>query len=100
MLGESLQRPELLRAARAQTVLRHWPEVVGEFLASKCVPDNYDHGTLWIAATGSAWAQEIRMQKNEIVQKLNEFAGENLFDNLRVGTRPPRREWVIGGELD
>lgn len=94
MLRDSLGKPEVLRAARAQVVLRHWPDVVGEFLASKCLPDRFDHGTLWVAATGSAWAQEIRLQKQSLIDKLNEHAGETLFVQIRVGVRPPRRDWM------
>lgn len=99
MLGSSISQVEVLRAARAQQMLRHWPEVVGEFLASKCVPDRYERGTLWIAASGSAWAQELRMQQVEILAKLNEHAGTQLFTALRIGTRTPRRKWEPGGEL-
>jgi predicted nucleic acid-binding Zn ribbon protein len=100
MLGDSLGRPEVLRAARAQKVLRHWPEVVGDFLSSKSVPDRFERGTLWVAATGSSWAQELRMQKEEILAKLNGYAGEKLFDNMRVGTRPPRRDWTLPAEIE
>lgn len=99
MLGGSIGHVEVLRAARAQRVIRHWPEIVGEFLASKSVPDRYERGTLWVAASGSAWAQEIRMQQVEVLEKLNAYAGSELFTALRVGTRPPRRTWEPGGEL-
>ncbi|MBL8048621.1 MAG: DUF721 domain-containing protein [Chthonomonas sp.] len=99
MLGDSVAQAEVLRAARAQQILRHWPEVVGEFLASKCVPDRFERGTLWIAASGSAWAQELRLQQADILAKLNAYAGTSLFLALRIGTRTPRRTWEPGAEL-
>lgn len=93
MLGESIGRPEVLRASRAQRVLREWADIVGEQLAQRCVPDRYVRGTLWIAASGNAWAQELRFQAETILARLNERAGEELFTSLRIGTRPPRRDW-------
>ncbi len=88
MLGGALGRPEVLRTARAQIAMRRWPEVVGDALADKTLPDRYDKGTLWVVASGSAWAQEIRLRKEEIVRRMNEVAGEpGLFSDVRVGVR-------------
>lgn len=87
MMGSAIGRPEVLRAARAQIAMRKWPEVVGAAIAEKSAPDRYDRGTLWVVASGSAWAQEIRLRKEEIVKRLNELAGESLFVDVRVGVR-------------
>ncbi|MBS1709077.1 MAG: DUF721 domain-containing protein [Armatimonadetes bacterium] len=91
VLPGALASPELLKAARAQMVMRRWEEAVGPFLAAKCVPDRYDHGTLWVAAAGSAWAQELRMRRLQVTDVLNTMARENLFTDLRVGVRRPRQ---------
>lgn len=95
MIGDAFSRPEILRRGRAQMVMRAWREIVGDQLADKCVLERYDKGTLWIAASGNAWAQEIRFQKTIILERMNEMAGENLFSNLRVGTRPPTRDFSM-----
>jgi hypothetical protein len=94
MLEFALGRPDVLRASRAQVIIRRWPEVVGATLAIKCVPDRYDKGVLWVAAEGNAWAQECRFQMAAILTRLNDLAGEELFTQLRVGTRPPKRDWI------
>ena len=92
LLAAALGKPEVLRAARAQASMRRWSEVVGEALAEKSTPDRYETGTLWVVASGSAWAQEIRLRKEDIVRRLNEIAGEpGLFCDVRVGTRPRRK---------
>jgi predicted nucleic acid-binding Zn ribbon protein len=91
MLASALGRPEVLKMARAQIAMQKWGEVVGGALADKSFPDRYEKGTLWVVATGSAWAQEIRLRKEEIVRRLNEAAGESgLFSDVRVGVRPFR----------
>jgi predicted nucleic acid-binding Zn ribbon protein len=92
LMPAALEQKEVLRAARAQTVMRRWAEVVGMVLAEKAVPERFDSGTLWVAATGSAWAQEICLRKELILERLNDLAGEPLFRDLRVGAREPRRD--------
>ena len=79
---------EVLKRARAQIILRDWSKFVGDFLATKSYPERYDHGTVWISVEGSAWAQELRMQKSEILHRLEEEGGEHgLFTDLRFGVR-------------
>lgn len=96
MLSSALGREEVLRAARAQRVLRRWSEFVGESMAQKSYPDRYDRGTVWVAVQGSAWAQELRMMSDRILEKMREASGEaGLFKDLRFGVRPlPKPEPV------
>jgi predicted nucleic acid-binding Zn ribbon protein len=89
MLPDSIGRDEVLRAARAQKILRRWEEVVGPALAAKSQPDRYERGTVWVAVTGSAWAQELRMKRDQLLSRLRELAGEpTLFTDMRFGQRP------------
>ncbi len=89
LLGDAIKRREVLRAARAQRVLREWPEVVGEVLAARSHPDRYEQGTVWVSVTGSAWAQELRMRESEILARFAERCGDpHLIVSLRFGVRP------------
>lgn len=88
MMPDAIGRTELLRAARAQRALHHWPSVVGPILARKSRPDRFEKGTVWVAVSGTAWAQELRMARDRIVARLNELAGERLFEDVRFGMRP------------
>ena len=89
ILGPAVGREEVLRTARAQQVLRYWPEAVGEALAARSQPDRYEKGTVWVSVEGSAWAQELRLSKPTILAKLNEMASDrSLFMDLRFGVRP------------
>lgn len=92
LLMAAVDRPEVIRAARANHALRHWDDVVGPAMAKNLQPERYDRGTVWVAATGSSWAQELRLCKDEVVERLNQHAGDTLFRDLRVGVRPlPQR---------
>ena len=89
VLNSAIENHEILSAARAQAVLRRWPEVVGPMLAERSHPDRYGRGTVWVAVQGSAWAQELRMMKETILSRLGELSGEpSLFKDVRFGVRP------------
>jgi len=92
LIAESIGRDEVARTARAQLVFRRWSEIVGADLAERSYPDRYTKGTVWVAVTGSAWAQELRMLKDVILRRLAEASGEkDLFKDVRFGVRPIRR---------
>jgi predicted nucleic acid-binding Zn ribbon protein len=70
-------------------------------IANSCRPDNYDRGLLWVACSGSAWAQELLLRKHVILTRLNQIASEaDLFTGLRTrvtsggkaAARPPANE--------
>jgi predicted nucleic acid-binding Zn ribbon protein len=95
-LGDVVIHKEALRAARAQQTLRKWHLVVGDKLAERSWPDRFDHGVVWVAVTGSAWAQELRMNKDVLIQRLEELSGEKgLFRDLRFGVRPLQRPAAV-----
>ncbi len=57
-------------------------------MASRSRPERYEKGTVWVAVSGSAWAQELRMAKDTILERLDECAGEKgLFVDVRFGVR-------------
>jgi predicted nucleic acid-binding Zn ribbon protein len=96
MLRHAEIRDEVLKAARAQTVLRDWIAIVGPGLAAKSHPDRYERGTVWVAVESSAWAQELRMGKETILARLRDRSGESgLFQDVRFGVRPIVREQIV-----
>ena len=91
ILGKAVDDPGVMQAAQAQAVMRRWEEAVGATLAEHSCPDRFDHGVVWVAATGSSWAQELRLRQTQILARLNSMAGEDdLFKKIRVGTRRPQ----------
>lgn len=91
VMPEAIARGEVLRAARAQRVLRNWEAIVGPELAKRSQPDRYERGTVWVSVAGSAWAQELRMLEPTILAKVAEFCGDpHLVVALRFGVRAPR----------
>ena len=87
MLRAALGRPEIVKAARAWRTMHRWNEIVGDGLAERSAPDRYDRGTVWVAVRGSAWAQELRLMKETILERMNAMAGDKLFTEIRFGVR-------------
>jgi hypothetical protein len=89
LMKDALGRDEVVRAGRAQIVLQEWDEVVGPVLGQRSHPDRYDHGTVFVAVSGSEWAQELRMSKETILSRLRERGRDSsLFTDVRFGVRP------------
>ena len=88
MLGAAIGKQEVIRAAAAMRLLRDWSSIVGEEMARRSYPDRYERGVVWIAVQGSAWAQELRMQSDTILERLRSKANDDtLFNQLRFGVR-------------
>lgn len=89
VLPGAVDTKEALRAVRARRVFQRWPDIVGPEMATRSFPDRWDRGTLYVAVTGSAWAQELRLMREPILARLAEIAGDSqLFVQVRFGVRP------------
>lgn len=92
LMPKAIESADVLSGARAQQTLKRWDEVVGADMATRSWPDRWDRGTVWVACTGSAWAQELRMMKGELLDRLKQMSGEEaLFLDLRFGVRKVSR---------
>ncbi|MDW8052265.1 MAG: DUF721 domain-containing protein [Armatimonadota bacterium] len=76
------------RQLRTYEALAHWSEIVGKPVAQAARPLRLDAGTLWVAVKSHAWAQELAFQKQTILRRLNERAGEERFQDIRFVVRP------------
>ena len=87
LISRALDRPDMSTALQANKLLRRWPEVVGSDLAKRCSPDRFERGTVFVAVEGSAWAQELRMHKDDLLARLNALSDKPLFTDIRFGVR-------------
>jgi predicted nucleic acid-binding Zn ribbon protein len=73
--------------------MRRWVEVVGEAMAQRSQPERYENGTVYVAVEGAAWAQELRMSKDKILEKLRALSNEpQMFREVRFGVRSVKHE--------
>lgn len=87
LLAKALGRREVLERLEARRIVSRWREAVGDHLAARSSPDKFEHGVLTIAVASAAWSQELRLRKAELLTRLNETAGRDLFEDLRFAVR-------------
>ncbi len=67
-------------------ILTNWEQIVGEELASFCLPLKLDNKkkTLSISTAGGAFALELKQRQNIILEKINSFLGFNAVTDLKI----------------
>lgn len=70
------------------TVLRRWPDLVGESNAEHSRPVHYEKGLLIVDCDSTAWAAAMRYTASKLVAQLNKALGEKTV--LRVQFRGPQ----------
>ncbi|MEO7453899.1 MAG: DUF721 domain-containing protein [Fimbriimonadales bacterium] len=95
LLARALGRKEIFERVEARRIGKRWAEAVGEHLAERSQPDKFDHGVLTIVVASAPWAQELRLRKAELLKRLNETAGRDLFADLRFVVRPLEKATAV-----
>ncbi|MFH1736997.1 MAG: DUF721 domain-containing protein [Actinomycetota bacterium] len=70
---------------RAQ-VINEWADIVGERIAKETRPDRIKGAVLFVACSGSVWAQELTFLKPEIIKKIRERVGPGIVADIRFRT--------------
>lgn len=70
------------------TVLRRWPDLVGEANAEHSRPVNFEAGVLLVDCDSTSWATAMKYTASKLVARLNQALGEQTV--LRVEFRGPK----------
>ena len=57
--------------------------VVGRAISSVAKAEKVESGTLFVLVETSAWRQELHMQKEELIKKINKKIGTNAIKEIR-----------------
>lgn len=75
---------------QAAMVCNFWEKYAGEFLEKKVIEKSkaisFSRGTIKIAVLGSAYANEIQMQRHNIIEKINKKFGRRVVERVRFET--------------
>jgi predicted nucleic acid-binding Zn ribbon protein len=84
-LGDSLAR--VLAQSAPKTVLADvqaaWPEACGEAIANASEPVAERQGRVTIACQSGAWAQELELMQETLLERLEQLVGEGRISALR-----------------
>lgn len=66
---------------------RHWPDIVGEPIATHTRPDQIRFKKLHVYVHNSVWLQQLTFLKPVLLEKVNRMAGDTLVTEivLRIG---------------
>jgi predicted nucleic acid-binding Zn ribbon protein len=77
------------------TVFGRWPAVVGDDVASHCVPTALRERVLHVSAESTAWATQLRMLQSQILARIAAAVGDGVVTGLRI-TGPAAPSWRKG----
>ena len=65
-------------------VIRNWGRLVDESIAAQVVPVTIEHGVLLVSAESSAFRDQLKFFKEEILDAINETFGQPLVKDIRI----------------
>lgn len=83
LISLTLKSKGLKKRYTAESVLYHWPEIVGPELSRQTKAYKIQNSVLVIIVTNSVWCHHLAMMKNEIIRKICTFTQENLVKDIR-----------------
>lgn len=66
-----------------QSITMHWREIAGEEIYAHSRAVSLYRGVLLVAVDNSVWCHHLSISKNDIIHKLNSYAGEKLIIDIR-----------------
>ena len=91
ILSKALARHGLDKKVERYEFILHWPEIVGETIASISKPECIMNRALIVRVVHSAWAQELAFMKPVLIQKISpylkkgDFVDDIIFRVGRIG---------------
>ena len=71
-LKNFLKNSGLEKIIDQQNIIELWGDVVGENISKNAKAKSIEYGVLKVETVSSTWRQELYLQKNEIINKLND----------------------------
>ena len=85
-ISDLLQQYSLIDKLGVQRAITRWEQIVGPSVSKNCRAVEVRGNTLVIRARNAAWRNEISMQKDEILRKLNAELGSEKIRNIRFSS--------------
>ena len=87
VVDELLREQPFSRGLPVARLASHWPQVVGERLASETAPLGLEGGVLTVGATSGPWGAQARFLHEEIRRRANEALGGETVRSVRIVVR-------------
>lgn len=92
LLARTLVAPALREKAEAYAAFPLWPEIAGPAVADVAKPVRIVGGNiLMVQVIDSTWAQELSLQKEELLQKIRRRNVGAVIEDIKFVTGNPKR---------
>ncbi len=83
VLENALKSLEIDVPLKSYSVLGAWNEIVGETVAAHSQPRSIRNRILFVDVSHSTWTQQLQFLKPTLLEKVNQFLGEPLIQDIR-----------------
>ena len=83
VIEEAVEGAGIKSALNQENAVILWGAVVGKTVSSVTKAERVESGTLIVRVETSVWRQELHMQKNEIIKKINKKIGTTAIRDIR-----------------
>ena len=83
IIGSVVDRMGINSKLSTSSIFNHWPEIVGGEIAKKSRPRKLADMTLHVSVTSSTWANELSLMSEDLIDKINAFAGQEVVKKIR-----------------
>jgi len=83
IVPKMMKKLGLSQRYKAELILLNWRQIVGEEIAANTRPGKISRRVMTLAAKNAVWAHHLATLKEEIIAKINDFAGEKAIIDLK-----------------
>ena len=92
ILSIAVKRPDLKQQFDRYAAFPHWAEIVGPEIAKVAIPEKIIRKrVLVVRVLDSAWAQELSLQKEQLISKVCAFEVGAQIEEIRFLTGNPKQ---------
>jgi len=82
-LRSFVKKEGLEKGIQEQKAVSVWSEVVGENISENSLAKSVSSGVLIVEVSNAVWRQELQLQKNAIVEKINKVLTKKTIKDIR-----------------
>ena len=82
-IKEAVEKTGIDAALKQESAVFLWKDIVGEVVAGVTETKGVEKGVLTVKTSSPTWRQELHMQKNEILDKINKKIGSKAIKEIR-----------------
>lgn len=82
-IESAINKAGIEKALKQESAVFLWQEVVGRTVSKAAKAEKVDRGILIVKTDSSVWRQELQMQKEQLIEKINKKIGSEAIKEIR-----------------